>query len=37
LATDPDQVWDVLHEGAQRAIVIAREVIAEVKTAVNLP
>jgi tryptophanyl-tRNA synthetase len=37
LADGPDQVWDVLHDGAERARVIAREVIAEVKTAVGLP
>ena len=37
LATDPDTVWDVLRDGAERASVIARQVIAEVKTAVGLP
>jgi tryptophanyl-tRNA synthetase len=37
LASDPDHVWNVLHDGAQRANVIASQVIAEVKTAVGLP
>ena len=36
-AADPDYVWDVLHDGAARASVIAREVIAAVKAAVALP
>jgi len=33
----PDKVWDVLHEGAARARVIAKETIAEVKAAIGLP
>jgi tryptophanyl-tRNA synthetase len=37
LASDPDHVWDVLHDGAGRANAIASQVIAEVKTAVGLP
>ncbi len=37
LASDPDHVWDLLSDGAQRANVIASQVIAEVKTAVGLP
>jgi tryptophanyl-tRNA synthetase len=37
LADDPDYVWDVLHDGAERARAIARQVIAEVKAAVGLP
>ncbi|MEJ2557019.1 MAG: tryptophan--tRNA ligase [Anaerolineae bacterium] len=37
LADDPDHVWDVLHDGAERARAIARQVIAEVKAAVGLP
>ena len=37
LASDPDHVWDVLHDGAGRASAIASQVIAEVKTAVGLP
>ena len=37
LAEDPDQVWDILADGARRASVIASEVIAEVKAAVGLP
>jgi tryptophanyl-tRNA synthetase len=34
---NPNTVWDVLHEGAERAGVIARQVLAEVKEAVGLP
>lgn len=34
---DPDKVWGVLHNGADRARVIARETIAEVKAAIGLP
>jgi tryptophanyl-tRNA synthetase len=37
LADDPDHVWDVLHDGAERARAIACQVIAEVKAAVGLP
>jgi tryptophanyl-tRNA synthetase len=37
LAADPDQVWDILANGARRASAIASEVIAEVKAAVGLP
>jgi tryptophanyl-tRNA synthetase len=37
LAANPDHVWDVLHEGARRASVIAAQTIAEVKAAVGLP
>ena len=33
----PDKVWDVLHDGARRARVIAKETIAEVKEAIGLP
>jgi tryptophanyl-tRNA synthetase len=36
-AANPDYVWDVLHDGAERASLIARQVIAEVKAAVGLP
>ncbi len=36
-AANPDYVWDVLRDGAERASVIARQVIAEVKAAVGLP
>jgi tryptophanyl-tRNA synthetase len=36
-AANPDYVWDVLHEGAERAGVIARQVLGEVKEAVGLP
>jgi len=34
---DPEKVWDVLHEGAKRARIIAKETIAEVKDAIGLP
>ena len=37
LASDPDQVWDILADGALRASVIAAETMAEVKAAVGLP
>jgi tryptophanyl-tRNA synthetase len=37
LARDPNTVWDVLDEGAQRARAVASQVIAEVKTAIGLP
>jgi tryptophanyl-tRNA synthetase len=37
LAVNPEHVWDVLHEGARRASVIAAQTIAEVKDAVGLP
>jgi tryptophanyl-tRNA synthetase len=37
LAEDPDQVWDTLHDGQQRASTIARETIAQVKDAIGLP
>jgi len=36
-AANPDYVWDVLRDGAERASVIARQVIAEVREAVGLP
>ncbi|MBN1177670.1 MAG: tryptophan--tRNA ligase [Anaerolineae bacterium] len=37
LSARPDDVWDVLAEGARRAEVIAEAVITEVKDAVGLP
>jgi tryptophanyl-tRNA synthetase len=36
-ADDPNKVWDVLHDGAKRARGIAKETIAEVKSAIGLP
>ena len=36
LAQDPEAVWDVLAEGAQRARLIARETLAEVKERMGL-
>ncbi len=37
LAQDPDCVWDILHDGAQRAQALAEVTLADVKTAVGLP
>jgi tryptophanyl-tRNA synthetase len=37
LAQNPNYVWDVLNSGAEKARGIARQVIAEVKAAVQLP
>jgi tryptophanyl-tRNA synthetase len=37
LARNPDDVWDVLHDGAKRARVIADETLRDVKEAVGLP
>jgi tryptophanyl-tRNA synthetase len=37
LARNPDNVWDVLHDGARRARVLADETLGDVKAAVGLP
>jgi tryptophanyl-tRNA synthetase len=37
LAMDPDYIWDVLHDGAQRARAIADQTLREVKDAIGLP
>ena len=37
LAAEPDYVWDVLADGAQRAGAIADQVLGEVKEAIGLP
>jgi tryptophanyl-tRNA synthetase len=37
LAKNPDDVWDVLHQGRARAQAIARQTMAEVREAVGLP
>ncbi len=37
LAEDPDRVWDVLHDGAARAKVIAQATMEDVRAAVGLP
>jgi len=37
LAENPDDVWDLLADGARRASVIATETMAEVKAAIGLP
>jgi len=37
LSENPDEVWEVLHRGAEKAGVIASQVIDEVKGAVGLP
>jgi tryptophanyl-tRNA synthetase len=34
---NPDTVWDVLHDGAKRARVIAEETMVEVRDAMQLP
>jgi tryptophanyl-tRNA synthetase len=37
IAQNPDTVWDVLHDGARRARVIAEGVMEEVREAIGLP
>jgi len=37
IASDPDHVWDVLRDGANRAKQIAEQTIVEVRSAVRLP
>lgn len=37
LAKNPDTVWDILHDGANRARVIAEATMQEVRKAVELP
>jgi tryptophanyl-tRNA synthetase len=37
LTRDPDYVWEVLHDGAQRARVIAESTLEQVRGAVQLP
>lgn len=37
IAQNPDHVWDVLHDGADRARVIAQKTMEEVREAVGLP
>lgn len=37
LAEKPDQIWETLHDGRQRARTIAKETIAQVKDAIGLP
>jgi tryptophanyl-tRNA synthetase len=37
IAQKPDAVWDVLHDGAKRARVIAEGVMEEVREAIGLP
>jgi tryptophanyl-tRNA synthetase len=37
LDADPDKVWGVLHDGADRARVIAKQTITEVREAIGLP
>jgi tryptophanyl-tRNA synthetase len=34
---NPDQVWEILHQGAQRAGVIAEQTMQEVRAAIGLP
>jgi len=37
LAQNPDTVWDVLHDGARRAGVIAEQTMVDVRKAIGLP
>lgn len=37
IASDPDHIWDVLRDGANRAKQIAEQTMAEVRSAVRLP
>jgi len=37
LAEKPDYIWDVLHDGAKRAHVIAAQTMNEVRSAIGLP
>jgi len=37
LSQSPDQVWDILRDGARRASVIAEQTMTEVRAAVGLP
>jgi tryptophanyl-tRNA synthetase len=37
LAKDPDAIWDILHDGAKHARVIAEATMVEVRKAVGLP
>jgi tryptophanyl-tRNA synthetase len=37
LAQNPDTIWDILHQGADRARVIAEQTIQEVRAAIGLP
>jgi len=37
LASNPDHIWDVLRDGANRARVIAQKTIEEVREAIGLP
>lgn len=37
LEKDPDQVWDILHQGGVQAQAIARDTLGEVKEAIGLP
>lgn len=37
LDRNPDQVWDILHDGARRARVLAEETMREVRAAIGLP
>jgi tryptophanyl-tRNA synthetase len=37
IAANPQQVWDILHDGASRARAIAEETMKEVRAALQLP
>ena len=37
LTQKPDEIWDVLHDGAKRARVIAEQTMGEVRAAIGMP
>ena len=37
LAAKPDEVWEILADGSQRAQVIARDVLAEAQDRMGIP
>lgn len=37
IASKPGEVWDVLHEGARRATILAEETMRDVRAAIGLP
>lgn len=37
IARDPQKVWDILHDGARRASLIAKDTMGEVRAAIGLP
>jgi tryptophanyl-tRNA synthetase len=37
LESDPQAVWDILHDGAKRARILADQTMAKVRAAIQLP